>query len=80
MIDGAEFDSSYRRADHATASVTGVIKGWAEALQLMKVGGKWQIFVPADLAYGEKQYSPVPPNSALIFELELPSISKPSLP
>ena len=54
LIDGTEFDSSYRRGQPATFSVKGVIAGWTEALQLMKVGSKWQLFVPSNLAYGER--------------------------
>jgi FKBP-type peptidyl-prolyl cis-trans isomerase len=79
LIDGTEFDSS-RHGQPTTAPIASMIKGWSEALQLMKVGGKWQIFVPPDLAYGEKPYGLVPPNSTLIFELELLSIGKPSQP
>ncbi|OGW40785.1 MAG: hypothetical protein A2Y97_03810 [Nitrospirae bacterium RBG_13_39_12] len=74
LIDGKEFDSSYSRGEPATLNLVGVIKGWQEALQLMKTGSKWQIFVPADLAYGQRQFGRIPPNSALIFELELLSI------
>jgi len=74
MIDGKEFDSSYARGKPSTVHVFGVIEGWTEALQLMKVGSKWQIFVPPDLAYGDRQYNRIQPNSALIFELELLSI------
>ena len=75
LINGTEFDSSYKRGQPATFSVTGVIKGWTEALQLMPVGSKWQLFVPADLAYGERGPAPeIGPNSTLIFEVELLSI------
>ena len=74
MIDGTEFDSSYKRNQPATFQVKGVIKGWTEALQLMKEGSKWQLFIPPDLGYGERGAGPVPPNSALIFEVELLSI------
>ena len=75
LINGTEFDSSYKRGQPLTISVTGVIKGWTEALQLMPVGSKWQLFVPADLAYGERGSAPeIGPNSTLIFELELLSI------
>ena len=79
LIDGTELNSA-RQAQPTTAPIAGMIKGWAEALQLMKVGGKWRIFIPPDLAYGEKPYGLVPPNSTLIFELELLSIEKPSQP
>jgi FKBP-type peptidyl-prolyl cis-trans isomerase len=72
LIDGTtEFDSSYKRGKPWECSVNGVIKGWTEALQLMKVGSKWQLFVPSNLAYGEAGSRGIPPNSALIFEIEL---------
>src|SRR5207253_8354801 len=71
LIDGTEFDSSFKRGQPATFPVTGVIKGWTEALQLMKVGSKFQLFVPANLAYGEQGRPGIPPSSALIFEVEL---------
>jgi len=75
LIDGKEFDSSYKRGQPATFPVSGVIKGWTEALQLMPVGSKWQLFIPSDLAYGERSPSPdLGPNSTLIFEVELLSI------
>src|SRR5881398_2508429 len=72
LIDGTEFDSSYKRGQPATFPVNGVIKGWTEALQLMKVGSKYQLFIPSDLAYGERSVSPdLSANSTLIFEVEL---------
>jgi len=71
LIDGTEFDSSYKRGQPATFQVKGVIKGWTEALQLMKEGSKWQLFIPPELGYGERSAGPIPPNSALIFEVEL---------
>ncbi len=75
LIDGTEFDSSYKRGQPATFPVSGVIKGWTEALQLMPVGSKWQLFIPSDLAYGEHGPSPeIGPNSTLTFEVELLSI------
>ena len=75
LINGTEFGSSYKRGEPATFPVNGVIKGWTEALQLMPVGSKWQLFVPSDLAYGERGPSPdIGPNSTLIFEVELISI------
>jgi len=75
LINGTEFDSSYKRGQPATFPVTGVIKGWTEALQLMSVGSKWQLFLPAELAYGERGPSPeIGPNSTLVFEVELLSI------
>jgi FKBP-type peptidyl-prolyl cis-trans isomerase FklB len=74
LIDGTEFDSSYKRGQPATFPVGGVIKGWIEALQLMKEGSKWQLVIPADLAYGEQGRPGIPPNAVLIFEVELVSI------
>jgi FKBP-type peptidyl-prolyl cis-trans isomerase len=74
LIDGTEFDSSYKRNEPATFPVNGVIKGWTEALQLMKEGSKWQLFIPANLAYGEQGRPGIPPNSVLIFEVELVKI------
>jgi FKBP-type peptidyl-prolyl cis-trans isomerase FklB len=75
FIDGTEFDSSAKHDGPATFPVKGVIKGWTEALQLMPVGSKWQLFVPAQLAYGDNGAGQViPPNTALIFEVELVSI------
>jgi FKBP-type peptidyl-prolyl cis-trans isomerase FklB len=72
LIDGTEFDSSYKRGQPATFPVSGVIPGWTEALQLMKEGAKWQLFVPPDLAYGERGAGQViGPNATLIFEVEL---------
>ncbi len=74
LIEGKEFDSSYKNGEPVTFAVTGVIRGWTEALQLMPVGSKWQLFIPAALAYGESGNGPIPPNSTLIFEIELLSI------
>jgi FKBP-type peptidyl-prolyl cis-trans isomerase FklB len=74
LINGTEFDNSYKRGEPATFPVTGVIKGWTEALQLMPVGSKWQLFIPSDLAYGEPGRPGIEPNSTLIFEVELLSI------
>ena len=72
LIDGKEFDSSYKRGQPATFPVNGVIKGWTEALQLMKEGAKWKLFIPADLAYGSRGAgADIGPNSALVFEVEL---------
>ena len=77
LIDGTQFDSSYDRGEPATFPVTGVIAGWTEALQLMKVGGKWELYIPYDLAYGEQGRPPViPPASTLIFEIELLEIAE----
>jgi FKBP-type peptidyl-prolyl cis-trans isomerase len=78
LIDGKEFDSSYKRGKPATFPVTGVIKGWTEALQLMPVGSKWQLFVPADLGYGDRGAGgDIGPGATLIFEVELLSIEAP---
>jgi FKBP-type peptidyl-prolyl cis-trans isomerase len=75
LINGTEFDSSYKRGQPATFPVSGVIKGWTEALQLMPVGSKWQLFIPSDLAYGDRGAGPdIGPDSTLIFEVELMSI------
>ncbi len=75
LIDGTEFDSSYKRGQPATFPVKGVIPGWTEALQKMKVGSKWQLFIPAKLAYGERGAGPtIGPNAVLIFTMELLSI------
>jgi FKBP-type peptidyl-prolyl cis-trans isomerase FklB len=75
LIDGTEFDNSYKRGEPATFPVSGVIPGWTEALQHMKVGAKWQLFVPSNLAYGERGAGQtIGPNATLIFEVELLSI------
>jgi FKBP-type peptidyl-prolyl cis-trans isomerase FklB len=72
LINGKEFDSSYKRGQPATFPLNGVIKGWTEGLQLMKMGGKYQFFVAPNLAYGERAVGPdISPNSTLIFEIEL---------
>jgi FKBP-type peptidyl-prolyl cis-trans isomerase FklB len=71
LINGKQFDSSYDRGE-PVLSVSGVIKGWTEALQLMKVGDKWKLYIPYDLAYGERGAGrDIPPYSTLIFEIEL---------
>ena len=76
LIDGTVFDSSVDRGEPASFSVGGVIKGWTEALQLMSVGSKWKLYVPYDLAYGERGAGPkIGPYSTLIFEVELISIN-----
>ncbi|HVN24524.1 MAG TPA: FKBP-type peptidyl-prolyl cis-trans isomerase [Syntrophorhabdales bacterium] len=74
FINGAEFDSSYRRNEPMTLRVNAIIPGWTEALQLMKEGSKWQLFVPPELAYGEQGAGPVGPNATLIFEVELVAV------
>jgi FKBP-type peptidyl-prolyl cis-trans isomerase FklB len=75
LIGGKEFDSSYKRGQPATFPVNGVIKGWTEALQLMPVGSKWQLFIPSDLAYGDHGAgSDIGPGDTLVFEVELLSI------
>ena len=75
LIDGKEFDSSYKRGQPATFGVGQVIKGWTEALQLMPVGSKWQLFIPSSLAYGERGAgADIGPDATLVFEVELLSI------
>jgi FKBP-type peptidyl-prolyl cis-trans isomerase len=77
LVNGKEFDSSYKRGQPASFPVGGVIKGWTEALQLMPVGSKWELFIPADLAYGDHPPSPdIGPGDTLIFEVELLSIAE----
>ena len=80
LTDGTEFDSSYKRGQPATFPVAGVIKGWTEALQLMKVGSKFQLFIPPSLGYGEQARPGIPPNSVLIFEVELMDVKSPQAP
>jgi FKBP-type peptidyl-prolyl cis-trans isomerase len=75
LVNGTEFDSSYKRDKPSTFQVNRVIRGWTEALQMMKEGSKWQLFVPPELGYGERgSGSQIQPNSALIFEVELISV------
>jgi FKBP-type peptidyl-prolyl cis-trans isomerase FklB len=75
LIDGKEFDSSYKRGQAAAFPVNRVIKGWTEALQMMPVGSKWELFIPPDLAYGANGAGPdIGPNATLVFEVELHSI------
>ena len=77
LIDGTEFDSSYKRGQPASFQVSGVIPGWTEALQLMEEGAKWQLFIPSNLAYGERGAGGViGPNATLVFEIELISIQE----
>ncbi len=81
LLDGTEFDSSYKRNQPASFGVSSVIKGWTEALQLMKPGAKWQLFIKPELAYGEAGRPSIPPNSLLNFEVELISVqSQPAPP
>jgi FKBP-type peptidyl-prolyl cis-trans isomerase FkpA/FKBP-type peptidyl-prolyl cis-trans isomerase FklB len=75
LLDGTEFDSSYSRNQPATFDLGGVIAGWTEALQLMSVGARWELYIPAELAYGPGGHGPIPPNAALAFEVELLEIN-----
>jgi len=76
LIDGTEFDSSYKRGKPAQFRVDKVIKGWTEALQLMKTGGKWRLFIPPELAYSTRRAGSIEPNSTLVFDVELLSVNK----
>lgn len=76
LIDGTEFDSSYKRNAPATFACNQVIKGWTEALTMMPVGSKWMLYIPQELAYGERESGKIPPFSTLIFEVELLEIVK----
>jgi len=77
LIDGTEFDSSYKRGQPVSFLVSGVLPGWTEALQLMEEGAKWQLFIPSNLAYGERGAGGIiGPNATLIFEIELISIQE----
>ena len=77
LLDGTEFDSSYKRNEPTTFRANQVIKGWTEALTMMPVGSKWEIYIPQELAYGSRESGQIKPFSALIFEVELVSIEKP---
>ncbi len=74
LVDGTVFDSSVKRGETISFPVNGVIPGWVEGLQLMSVGSKWKLFVPAELGYGNQAQGPIPAVSTLIFEVELISI------
>ena len=76
LIDGTEFDSSEKHGGPAPFPVTGVIPGWTEALQLMKEGSKWQLFIPVELAYGDRSNGPIAAGSTLIFDIELVKVVK----
>lgn len=76
LIDGTEFDSSYKRNEPATFRANQVIKGWTEALTMMPVGSKWELYIPQELAYGSRDAGQIKPFSALIFEVELLGIEK----
>lgn len=76
LIDGTEFDSSYSRKEPSSFPVTGVIKGWTEALTMMPVGSKWELYIPQELAYGSHNQSKIKPFSTLVFEVELLEIVK----
>jgi len=77
LVDGTQFDSSYDRGQPAEFPVQGVIPGWSEALQMMKVGAKYKLFIPPELAYGASGRPGIPANSVLVFEVELVEIVKP---
>lgn len=77
LIDGTEFDSSYKRNEPISFPLNGVIKGWTEGLQLIKPGGKIQLVIPPDLGYGPDGQGPIPPNSVLLFDVELLAINPP---
>jgi FKBP-type peptidyl-prolyl cis-trans isomerase len=82
LVDNTEFDSSYKRGEPLKIPVGGVIKGWTEAIELMPVGSKWQLYIPSDLAYGERGApgSPIGPNSTLVFDVELIGIEPKAAP
>src|SRR5690606_4517926 len=74
LVDGTVFDSSVQRGETVSFPVGGVIAGWVEALQLMAVGSKWKLFIPAELGYGNREQGPIPAGSVLVFEVELIAI------
>ncbi len=81
LLNGTEFDSSYKHGQPATFQVNGVIRGWTEALVMMKPGAKWELYIPPDLAYGDRSPAPVvPPGSLLKFDVELVKIEPPAAP
>jgi len=80
LLDGTEFDSSAKQGHPVQFAANQVVKGWSEALTMMKVGSKWQLFIPSDLAYGERGNRGIPPNSTLIFDLELLDMQAPAAP
>jgi FKBP-type peptidyl-prolyl cis-trans isomerase FklB len=78
LLDGTEFDSSYKRNQPSTFNTSGVIKGWSEALQLMKPGAKWQLFIPSEIGYAERGSGQrIGPNAVLLFDVELLAINPP---
>ncbi|WP_411288975.1 FKBP-type peptidyl-prolyl cis-trans isomerase [Phenylobacterium sp.] len=77
FIDGREFDSSRTRGEPATFPLGQLIKGWQEGVPMMRVGERWLFLIPADLAYGDRSRAPIPPNSALYFDIELVAIPAP---
>ena len=76
LIDGTEFESTYTRNEPFVTNVGGVIKGWTEALKMMPVGSKWELYIPQELAYGSRDMGQIKPFSALVFEIELLGIEK----
>merc|ERR1719281_552882 len=80
LIDGTKFDSSYDRGESATFAPNQVIPGWTEAMQSMVEGDKWEMYIPSDLAYGSSGTGPIPPDSALIFKMQLHSIQGDKVP
>ena len=74
LVDGTVFDSSYERGEPITFPLGGVVKGWKEGLRLMPVGSEYNLYVPAELGYGDRASGPIPPNSTLIFRVELLNI------